>query len=593
MQHRILKEMLNKLLEVKQNIVNNELTNNKSLDNLNAYVKLRSLDISELQNQLTNIGLSSLGRAQSCVINSLNQDIFILSRLLQKEYKQTSTDVEAINFEEAKAIMIENSKVFGRVQDNFKTKVMVTLPSEAKDSPQLIADLMANGTSVFRINTAHDDANAWNTMARYIQQENKKQNRNVKIYVDLAGPKNRTGSIKKVFNPFKIGSWREPQFVEILPFSNKEAFTQKAQISTLVVSDEFFNICKDASKLKIDDFDRETAQHYHIVKEDGKIFINADKKITIFKNTTLKVSNKHLKSKSNLYNFWLEPEEIRVFKDDLVIITNQDIEGSKEFVYNDKEYAGIIGTTNKEVFHFIKVDDEIFIDDGKIGLTIVEKNDLGVVCKVFLAKENGTVIKEEKGINFPNTDLDISAITDVDERNFEDIVDFADIIGLSFAQTDADIKKLQNMLTKKGKTSTAIAPKIETKTALENLPKILRELLLWDNYALMIARGDLAIEVGFDNLPYIQDEIFGICEAAHIPVIYATQILENKMKNNLPTRAEVTDAANAQRADCIMLNKGPYVVDTVIAVKNILRNIHKLHQKNRQLFSVCKTWKEM
>jgi len=593
MKNRVLEEMLNKLLEVKQNIINSELTNNKSLDNLNAYVKLRSLDISKLQNQLTNIGLSSLGRAQSCVINSLNQDIFILSRLLQKEYKQTSIDEKAINFEEAKAIMIENSKVFGRVQDNFKTKVMVTLPSEAKDSPQLIADLMANGTSVFRINTAHDDANAWNTMARYIQQENKKQNRNAKIYVDLAGPKNRTGSIKKVFNPFKIGSWREPEFVEILPFSNKEAFTQKAQISTLVVSDEFFNICKDASKLKIDDFDRETIQHYHIVKEDGKIFINADKKITIFKNTTLKVSNKHLKSRSNLYNFWLEPEEIRVFKDDLVIITNQDIEGSKEFDYNDKEYAGIIGTTNKEVFHFIKVDDEIFIDDGKIGLSIVEKNDLGVVCKVLLAKENGTVIKEEKGINFPNTDLDISAITDVDEKNFEDIVDFADIIGLSFAQTDTDIKKLQNMLTKKGKTSTAIAPKIETKTALENLPKILRQLLLWDNYALMIARGDLAIEVGFDNLPYIQDEIFGICEAAHIPVIYATQILESKMKNNLPTRAEVTDAANAQRADCIMLNKGPYVVDTVIAVKNILRNIHKLHQKNRQLFSVCKTWKEI
>jgi pyruvate kinase len=147
------------------------------------------------------------------------------------------------------------------------------------------------------------------------------------------------------------------------------------------------------------------------------------------------------------------------------------------------------------------------------------------------------------------------------------------------------------MLKLKNKQSVAIAPKIETKTALKNLPLILETLLEWENHALMIARGDLAIEVGFDNLPYIQEEILNICEASHTPVIYATQILEGKMKNNLPSRAEVTDAAIAQRADCVMLNKGPYVTDTVIVIKNILRQMHTLFQKNRQLFSICKAWK--
>jgi len=106
----------------------------------------------------------------------------------------------------------------------------------------------------------------------------------------------------------------------------------------------------------------------------------------------------------------------------------------------------------------------------------------------------------------------------------------------------------------------------------------------------MIARGDLAIEVGFDNLPYIQEEIFNICEAAHVPVIYATQILEGKMKNNLPSRAEVIDAANAQRADCVMLNKGPFVVDTIVSIKNILKTVHGIFHKNKQLLSNCKLW---
>jgi len=588
MENKVLEEMLNELLELKHIITSDKQSDNRSLDNLNSYVKLRSLDISKLQNQLTSIGLSSLGRAQSCVLNSLNQDIVILSKLLHKEYTDTNS---AITFDEAKSIMIENSKIFGRVNDNFLTKVMVTLPSEAKESPELISNLIANGTSVFRINTAHDDAATWNTMARYIKDENLKQNRNVKIYVDLAGPKNRTGSIKRVFNPFKIGSWRDPKLVKLLSNKKQDVYTAKGDPSTLVVTEEFYELCKQNSKLKIDDFERERVQTYDIIKQDDQLFINANKKITIFEDTTLSIDNKVIKNISKLYNLYHQPIELRVFCEDKVIITDHDIIGQNDFYYDGEKYAAVIGTTNKEIFKFIAPGDEIFIDDGKIGLTILKINDIGVVCKVFLAKENGTVIKEEKGINFPNTDLDISAITQTDERNFEDIVDFADIIGLSFAQTANDIKKLQNMLEAKGKTSVAIAPKIETKTALENLPDILKQLLKWENYAIMIARGDLAIEVGFDNLPYIQDEIFGICEAAHVPVIYATQILEGKMKNNLPTRAEVTDAANAQRADCVMLNKGPFVVDTVIAIKNILRNIHKLHQKNRQLFSVCETWK--
>lgn len=601
MKTKILNELLEALILLKKNIADsNEIANeNKSLQNLNAYVKLRSLDITSLQNRLSSLGLSSLGRSQSCVINSINQDIFILSRLLHNKYMEILNDEKALTYEEAKSIMIRNSKIFGRVTEEFKTKVMVTLPSEVENLPQLIADLISNGTSVLRINTAHDDANTWNTMAQLIHTENEKQNRNVKIYVDLAGPKNRTGIIKKEFIPFKIGSWRLPRLVEIVPVSTPNALTQKALSketpATLVVSDNFFAHCQKANLLEIDDFERERKQSYTLLKQDDKLFIIANKKITIYENTKLKIQNKHKgkgkKHHSILYNHQKTSQEIRLFKANQLIISSQEIEGSSNFEYKNKIYAGMISCSNQEIFKHIKIGDDIFIDDGKIGCTIIETNELGVVCQVFLAKENGTLLKEEKGINFPNTDLNIDAITNVDEKNFEDIVGFADMIGISFAQTAHDIEKLQTMLRTKGKTTTAIVPKIETKTALENLPQILIQLLKWDYYALMIARGDLAIEVGFVNLPYIQEEILGICEAGHIPVIYATQILEGKMKNNLPSRAEVTDASLAQRADCVMLNKGPFIVETVIALKSILEQAHQLYQKNRQLLNVCKSWK--
>jgi pyruvate kinase len=117
--------------------------------------------------------------------------------------------------------MLNNSEVFGSHEDDFKTKIMVTLPSEAADSSELISSLIENGASILRINTAHDNSEAWNKMASYIKDENKKQNKNTKIYVDLAGPKNRTQKIEKTFVPFRIGSWRNPKLVEILPLSSK------------------------------------------------------------------------------------------------------------------------------------------------------------------------------------------------------------------------------------------------------------------------------------------------------------------------------------------------------------------------------------
>lgn len=601
MESKITQNIYDQLIDLKSKIIESidENETNQSLQNLQAYIKLRSQDISELQNSLTNIGLSSLGRAQSCVINSINQDIFILSKLLHKPYDQSLNDSKALNYEDAKKIMLKNSEVFGKSSEKFKTNVMVTLPSEAAHCELLIGNIIANGASVARINTAHDDAATWKKMAQKVKEENQKQNKDTKIYVDLAGPKNRTQKIQKLFTPFKIGSWRNPKEVEILPVSQENALTSKGvkdnfgnRLSTLVVNDEVFEACKRAQKLTIDDFEREKTQSYEIINKNDRVFIDVDKKITIFENTSVEIesNNEENSMMSRLYNYELLPQSIRLFKSQKFIITHKNILGQSNFKYQDTIYAGIIGCSNKEIFSYVNIDDEIFIDDGKIGCKVIKTIDLGLVCEVFLAKENGTILKEEKGINFPNTDLEIDAITNEDKKNFEDIVDFADIIGLSFAQNCNDIKMLQQMLKEKNKTNVAIAPKIETKTALRNLPKILQTLISWDHYALMIARGDLAIEVGFDNLPYIQEEILGICEAAHVPVIYATQILEGKMKNNLPSRAEVTDAATAQRADCVMLNKGPYVTDTVIILKNILRQMHTLFQKNRQLLSTCKAW---
>jgi pyruvate kinase len=115
------------------------------------------------------------------------------------------------------------------------------------------------------------------------------------------------------------------------------------------------------------------------------------------------------------------------------------------------------------------------------------------------------------------------------------------------------------------------------------LPRLLLSALRTPPVGVMVARGDLAVEVGFERLAEVQEEILWLCEAAHVPAIWATQVLENLTKKGAPSRAEVTDAATAVRAECVMLNKGPYVIDAVAFLDDVLRRMQGHHDKKRAM----------
>lgn len=127
----------------------------------------------------------------------------------------------------------------------------------------------------------------------------------------------------------------------------------------------------------------------------------------------------------------------------------------------------------------------------------------------------------------------------------------------------------------------AIVLKIETRRGVENLSDMLLTAMRAPSCGVMIARGDLAVECGFERLAEVQEEILWICEAAHMPVIWATQVLETLAREGQPSRAEITDAAMGRRAECVMLNKGPYIVSVVRALDDILRRMQAHQAKKR------------
>jgi pyruvate kinase len=232
----------------------------------------------------------------------------------------------------------------------------------------------------------------------------------------------------------------------------------------------------------------------------------------------------------------------------------------------------------------------VLLDDGRIGgvITGVAADELTV--EVRRAGVNGTRLRAEKGINLPDTRLSQSALTAQDIEDLASVKQHADIVAISFVRSAADVRELLRHLDDVQDHALDVVLKIETVAAFESLPQILLEAMRWEDIGVMIARGDLAVEAGFERMAEVQEEILWLCEAAHVPVIWATQVLDTMARTGLPSRAEVTDAAMAERAECVMLNKGPFIDDAISMLAGILTRMQDHTQKKRTLLRRLRAW---
>ncbi|MFY0673918.1 MAG: pyruvate kinase [Bacteroidia bacterium] len=226
----------------------------------------------------------------------------------------------------------------------------------------------------------------------------------------------------------------------------------------------------------------------------------------------------------------------------------------------------------KKVLAMVKKGESVFFDDGKFEAVIKERTNAGLLLKFISAPIKKNKLKVEKGINFPESDLKLKPLTRADEANLPFVVEHADLIGFSFVSKAQDIDHLRSKLAAiNPKKAPALILKIELLNAVENLPELLLNGMKDAAFGVMIARGDLAVEIGFERLSEIQKEIIWLCRASHTPVVWATQVLESLNKTGLASRSEITDAANSVAADCVMLNKGDYIIETIETLSNILK----------------------
>ncbi|MBN2466518.1 MAG: pyruvate kinase [Deltaproteobacteria bacterium] len=252
-------------------------------------------------------------------------------------------------------------------------------------------------------------------------------------------------------------------------------------------------------------------------------------------------------------------------KGDMVVLTADDMTGSTE----------LIPVQYKDITKSVKKRDIIYLNDGFIQLRVTSVDGAYITCKVII----GGTLLSNKGINLPNSRLTVDPVTDKDLE----LIDFGlkcgvDAFGVSFIQSARDILKVKDFVEKRGKSVFVIA-KIERKEALQDIDEILRV-----SDGIMIARGDLGVEIPIENIPVTQKWLIQKANLSARPVITATQMLESMTENIRPTRAEVTDVANAilDGTDALMLSEETAIGEYPVAATKMLSRIARSTETRRE-----------
>lgn len=253
-------------------------------------------------------------------------------------------------------------------------------------------------------------------------------------------------------------------------------------------------------------------------------------------------------------------QKVQLVEGEEFILTTEEIEGDNKRV----------SITYKGLVEDAEVGGRILIDDGLIELKVLDKIENDIICEVI----NGGELGQRKGVNVPNVPIHLPAITEKDKEDIrfgaEQDVDF---IAASFVRNADCIKEIKALLKECGAPYTPVIAKIENAEGIENLDEILAAA-----DGIMVARGDLGVEIPAEEVPYIQKMMINKCKECYKPVITATQMLDSMMRNPRPTRAEVTDVANAvyDGTDAVMLSgetaQGKYPLEALRMMVHICEN---------------------
>lgn len=571
-----------------------------SARNLLHYLALRQHDRRALQARLAALGLSSLGRAEGHALSTIDAVLAAVQALADPDEAMPAPSVaDAPDFANGPRLLAEHSDAcLGPAPATRNVRIMVTMPSEAATSYELVRDLLRQGMDCIRINCAHDDEAAWAQMIAHLRQAEQELGQTCRVSMDLAGPKLRTQGLPPGPAVLRVKPTRDASGQVVAPArlwltaqEQPHPAPEAADASLSVPAvwlRELYELKELHQEVVVPFVDARGARRELLVQRVSPAGCWAELRQTAY--LTPLTSFAGPTTTATIQQLPAKPSFLLLRPGDALRVTTQP---PTEWVATDELAPAIIGCTLPEALACVKPGEQIWFDDGKIG-GVVETVEAGTLhVRITQARAEGEKLRNDKGINLPDTLLTLPALTAKDLQDLAFIAQYADIVELSFVNSPADVELLQQHLAQLTDRDLPIVLKIETKRGFDELPALLLSAMRAGSCGVMIARGDLAVECGFERMAEVQEEILWLCEAAHVPVIWATQVLESLAQGGMPSRAEITDAAMGDRAECVMLNKGPHMVEAVRVLSAIMQRMQAhQHKKSAMLrhLHVARRW---
>lgn len=605
--------MLSEVDQDKRNLIDAaDAEHREGVRNVQHFARLQADDARDIVAQLRAVGIRVSDQAP--VADQLRAAKTLLQNLGGKpsDYGDADRAAEGDTYDITRlAAAIERSQeqlasnssaLLGEPRDGMPSCVMVTLPTEAADDPDLVQSFADAGMDIARINCAHDTPEAWRAMAANVRATSARVGRDIKISMDLPGPKLRVGAIEPSpriertrVTRTKTGRILTPSKLWITPFDHNattpapvpEGLPGRPTLA-IQVDPEWLQTVNEGDELSM--LDARGSKRYmtvHKVTDEGVLAYGRQN--VYLANGSL-VACQYIKTR--IHGIGRSEQRVHVDVGSRLILT------SDPTPTDPTDDIPAVNCGEPEAIRSLDVGSTVLFDDAKIECEVTsvtragEKDPEGNTAEYDSAelvaihtREGGKNLREGRGIHFPGVHVPLPAMTDEDRAILPEIVRTADIIAPSYVRSAEDLTEILDAIEKEidvaaseSEDSAAVSArirnlgvmlKIESEECYNDLPNVVTELLRHRNSGVMIARGDLAMELGFSRMSEAREQIMGVANAAHIPTIFATQVLETMAKSGLPSRAEITDADVALRTQGVMLNKGTHIPDAI----NILNRI--------------------
>ncbi|NRA65435.1 MAG: hypothetical protein HRU19_13190 [Pseudobacteriovorax sp.] len=541
--------------------------------NFENYLNIRKLDLRPLQARLQSLGLSSLGRSEDTIsvgMETINLWLSLLDEPMKTGWQRKMRSLET-HRETSHQIYRKNAeKLLGKERPHRRTRIMATLDSCAYRDLEKIKTLIDKNVDLFRINCGHGTLSDQRKTIRAVKYIARDQNASIKIMCDLSGPKIRTSSLGQMPGVIKVKPKRDKygRCLEKCIFRLAKNPNPLAKDDIPVKGD--LQAFEKGETLTVRDARNRLRKVVIIAKDEDALTVASSRTCYLINDLTFEGPEGQL-SITGISNMEVDR---RYFVGDRFILSTE----------NDEPRQDAVVANLACFWSSLKKGDPILFDDGNMRTIIRElsHHDQTVTLEVTHAPLKGFKMKGDRGVNLPHSVSSLPAITNKDRTCLEALWVDADIFSFSFVQTPHDIQDIKEIFSKK-EGERGIIIKIETSQAIDHLSQIIRSALDFNAWGVMIARGDLAVEVGYSRLAELQEQIMWLTRAAHTPVIWATQVLESLAKGGIPSRGDLSDVTMAERAECIMLNQGPHIGEAISLVDDILSRMKEHQWKNTTL----------